>query len=729
MRLQNLAPSKIVLLAGVSLLAGPFAAHAQLTGQNKSPDGNGVATITGQSAQMVVETVTAKDKSGKTILGLTKDDFVLTEDGVVQKIGFAEYQHLPEDATPLPPQPAGSEDIKIYNRLAHTQIATETPGEVRYKDKRLMALYFDMTTMPPTDQMRALAAAEKFVRQNMTTADLVSIMRYQGSSVDVLQDFTDDRNKILSILETLVVGEGQGDTDVTNDSSAADTGAAFGQDSGEFNIFTTDRQLSALQTAAQMLAHLNEKKLLVYFASGLNLNGLDNQAQLKATEDAAIKAGVVFWALDARGLVATPPMGDATRGSPGGQAMYTGASAGAVVSSLQRSQDTLYALANDTGGKAFLDNNDLAQGLVQAQHSVSDYYILEYYTSNHTLDGKFRKIKVTLANNTEAKLDFRQGYYAGKQYGQFNGADKERQLEDALMQQDPVTDLTIGLEVNYFQLNGAEYYVPVMVKIPGSELVLAKKRGASEAVIDFVGEIKDDYGGTTETNIREHVPAKLSDQTAEQLAKVPVEYSSGYTLLPGKHTIKVLARDDQTGHIGTFQTSFIIPNLNKVTDRVAISSVVLSSQRVNMNDAIYNATKGKEQAKNNAADPLVQNGMKLIPSVTRVFNKGQNLYVYLQAYQPPPAGSASPSGAAAGGTPGGPQPLIGFVTLYQGGKKVFETQPEEVTPPPSRLNAAPLNFTIDLSQLSAGKYDCQVTVLNPGDKKSAFWQAPIMITQ
>ncbi len=68
-----------------------------------------------------------------------------------------------------------------------------------------------MTAMPPTDQMRAEIAAEKFVRQNMTEADLVSIMRYNGASVDILQDFTGDRNRILSILETLVVGEGQGD--------------------------------------------------------------------------------------------------------------------------------------------------------------------------------------------------------------------------------------------------------------------------------------------------------------------------------------------------------------------------------------------------------------------------------------------------------------------------------------------------------------------------------------
>ncbi len=119
-----------------------------------------------------------------------------------------------------------------------------------------------MSAMPPQDQMRALAAAaEHFVRKQMTAADLISILRFNGGSVDVLQDFTADRNRLLSILETLVVGEGQGSADSIDDASSADTGAAFGQDDSEFNIFNTDRQLSALQTTAKMLEQMSEKKV------------------------------------------------------------------------------------------------------------------------------------------------------------------------------------------------------------------------------------------------------------------------------------------------------------------------------------------------------------------------------------------------------------------------------------------------------------------------------------
>ena len=159
---------------------------------------------------------------------------------------------------------------------------------------------------------------------------------------------------LLSILGTMAVGEGQGFDESTSDASTPDTGAAFGQDDSEFNIFNTDRQLSALQTAATMLGQLNEKKMLIYFASGLRLNGLNNQAQLHATVNAAIRAGVSFWPIDARGLVASAPLGDATQGSPGGIGMYSGTAALATTSNFQQSQDTLYSLASDTGGKALV---------------------------------------------------------------------------------------------------------------------------------------------------------------------------------------------------------------------------------------------------------------------------------------------------------------------------------------------------------------------------------------
>jgi VWFA-related protein len=692
----------------VVMLFWVLAANAQQIGQNARPKENGTSQIS-VNTQLVVEAVVVKDKKGTPIEGLTRKDFTVTEDGVPQAIAFFDHQKLPEAPNDSPPR-SGSDNVTIFHKLARTQISPESPGDVRYKDRRLLALYFDMTAMPPADQARALGAAKKFVQTQMTSADLISIMRYEGGSVEVLQDFTDDRNRLLSILETMIVGEDQAWEESPDDASTSDTGAAFGQDDSEFNTFNNDRQLSALQTAAKMLGQLNEKKSLIYFAGGLRLHGLDNQAQLHATIDDAIRAGVSFWPIDARGLVAEAPLGDATQGSPGSIGMYSGVAALAVTNNLQQSQDTLYTLAADTGGKALLDYNDLTTGIVQAEKAVSSYYIIGYYTTNIAQDGKFRRVKISLSEGIPANLDYRQGYYAGKQFAKFTTADKERQLEDALMLHDPVTELTIAMEIDYFQLNRAEYFVPIVVKIPGRELALAKRRGAEHTLLDFIGEIKDDYGYTV-TNLRDKVNIKLSDATASELSKRPIQYDTGFTLLPGKYTIKFLARDDETGRIGTYQTTFVIPNLNKEEKRIPISSVVLSSQRIDLKDALFNAVKGKDKAE--STNPLVQNGQKLIPSVTRVFSKNRDMYVYLQAYE---------QGALSA------QPLVAFAGFYREQMKVLETQPIELSSGlENRLKTMFLSFSVALHQLPPGEYDCQVTVLDPTGRRAAFWRAPITV--
>ena len=703
----NLPHIAAAFLAGALLLA------AQQVGRNARPGAQATATFQ-TGTQLVIETVTIKDKGGKPVEGLTAKDFTVTEDGAPQTIKVFDFQKF-EDA---PAQPASAQvpaRAEPFAKLTRTQIAPEPTGQFRYRDHRLLALYFDMTAMPVPDQIRALSAAQKFVRTQMTPADLVSVMQFASGYVQVVQDFTGDRELLLRVIETLIVGEDENAITDPNDASSSDSGAAFGQNDAEFNIFFTDRQLSALQTATAMLGRLSEKKSLIYFASGLRLNGTNNQAQLHATINAAVRSGVTLWPVDARGLVAQAPLGDASRGSPGGNGQYSGASALALTSNLQRTQDTLWTLGADTGGKALLDYNDLSMGIVQAQTAYSSYYIIGYYTSNANLDGKFRRIKIALNTGLAGNLDYRQGYFAGKQFAKFTTVDKERQLEDALMLQDPVTELTIAMEIDYFQLNRSEYFVPITVKIPGSELALARKGGAEHTLIDFIGEIRDEFG-TAMSNVRDKYDIKISDSTAAELATRPIEYDTGFTLLPAKYKIKFLARDAETGRIGTFESSFVVPNLNKEEQRIPISSVVLSSQRTDMREALF--TSGKEKGQQaQLVSPLVQDGRKLVPSVTRVFSTKKEMYVYLQAYEQ--------------GLPA-IDPLLAFVTFYRGNQKAFETAPVQVTEGlDSRVRTVPtvpLKFNFSLEKLPPGEYDCQITVLDPKTQKAAFWRTPVMLT-
>jgi hypothetical protein len=171
-------------------------------------------------------------------------------------------------------------------------------------------------------------------------------------------------------------------------------------------------------------------------------------------------------------------MGDASQGSPGGQSMYTGASAQAITSNFQQSQDTLFALAGDTGGKAFLDNNDLSRGIVQAQESISELLHHRLLHDQHRSQRQIPPHPHFAGEQSGSQARLSPGLLRDKEFAKFNDVDRERQLEDALMLEDPITDLTIAMEIDYFQLNRAEYFVPIIVKIPGRELALAKRGGA-----------------------------------------------------------------------------------------------------------------------------------------------------------------------------------------------------------------------------------------------------------
>jgi hypothetical protein len=171
-------------------------------------------------------------------------------------------------------------------------------------------------------------------------------------------------------------------------------------------------------------------------------------------------------------------------------------------------------------------------------------------------------------------------------------------------------------------------------------------------------------------------------------------------LLPGKYGVRIQVRDAATGRTGTFQTSLTIPNLNRELDRIPISTVVLGSRYVRLGDDVPNN-----------ANPLVHDGLKLIPSVTRVFSKAQDMYVFLQAYEHDATTV---------------QPLVAVVALYRGDTKAFETAPLSVTDSlEGRAKAVSLRFSIPLGDLATGRYDCEVTVRDPDGQKVTAWRAPV----
>ncbi len=109
--------------------------------------------------------------------------------------------------------------------------------------------------------------------------------------------------------------------------------------------------------------------------------------------------------------------------------------------------------------------------------------------------------------------------------------------------------------------------------------------------------------------------------------------------------------------MGTFETKFTIPDLTTEPRFLPISSVVLSNQREKLDAAVATAERDRRLL---TSDPLVQDGVKLIPSVTRVFKKDQDMYVYLEAYEP---------------TAETTQPLVATVSFYRGKIEGFRDRP------------------------------------------------------
>ena len=203
---------------------------------------------------------------------------------------------------------------------------------------------------------------------------------------------------------------------------------------------------------------------------------------------------------------------------------------------------------------------------------------------------------------------------------------------------------------------------------------------------------------------------KLTDENAAQLAQRHVEYDTGVTLPPGDYNLRFLARENENGKMGTFEMKFNVPDLSKQTSAVRMSSVVWSNQREPLSASIGNAGGNKKLLNEH---PLVENGQKLIPDITRVFRRDQKLYVYFEVYDP--GTEATPSVSAE-------------LMMFRGKSKAFESAPVHVTKAKSgHPNTLAMEFEMPLANIPPGQYTCQVSVIDEQARKFGFARAPLVV--
>jgi VWFA-related protein len=648
------------------------------------------------SRDLISVDVVVRDKSGAVVRNLTAGDFEVKEDGKVQQVtsfSFEEIANTPVSTIETAELLGGvaaklkagaSTGADAAKAAAAPEPAAPTPMTAEaLAGRRLITLVFDTSSMQPEDVQRAVESAQKYVHEKMSAADMVAVTTV-GTTLSVLTDFTADRAKVDTALGTLAFTNGLATeapaaaTLATDETAATATDETIA-DAAELDMFNNDVRLRALRTLAEALSGIEQKKSIIYFSAGMQRSGQDNQVELRSAINAAVRANVSFYPIDVRGLQAVVPGGDARQASGRGQAMFSGRGMQQQFAELASSQDTLTSLAADTGGRAFTDSNDFGEAFARVQRDMSAYYLLGYSTSNPTKDGNFRRIQVRVKRDGY-RVESRSGYYAERDFTHTSRNDREFQLQEQMFSAVSATDLPVLVSAGWFRLSADKYYVPVAVTVPGSAIPVAN---ATDPVsLDVLGMLLDEQGRPV-GRFRETL--KLPPGTGSTLAGKQVLYQSGVTLPPGRFSVKVVARENTTGRIGTFQAAITVPELK--TAPMKVSSVVLSTQ-------LEAAPKGKTD------NPLVRDGLQLVPNLTHVVGKDQKLFFYYEVYEP---------GVENGGAP----QLRTSLAFYRGKVKVLETPAVErmQIDAPDR-KAALFQFELPAESFKPGLYTCQINIID-----------------
>src|SRR5579864_806694 len=706
----------LAALAASSLVAAPISAQGsrpQVIPVNprqgpaapptNKPVPGGKATIR-STVNLVEIDVQVTNRDGKPVKGLTQEQFSVTEDGKPQKISTFEYNDIERVET------AGKgEEAPITVPLGTVTAPEEIKSVVR--DHRMIVMFFDLTSLQAEDLLRSTRAAQKYLQEQMTPADLVAVVAF-GNTLKIVANFTNDRELLKQSVDALVPGHEAALAQLADAATAAngetavteDTGAAFTADDTEFNIFNTDRKLAAVEALCEVLEGIPGKKSIIQFTSGITQTGEENRSELIAATNSANRSNVSIYSVDSRGLLTATPGGDASTGASGGNAMFTGATVVSQSQSRQDSRDTLATLAGDTGGRTFFDTGDFGKVFQSVQNDTSGYYLVGYYSANAATDGSWRRVHVKIDNLPGgAHVRAREGYYAPKNFGVFTTEDRERQIDEAFKSDTPEVDLPVAVETSEFRLNAYQVFVPISAKLAPSALQWAQKRGSRETAFDFAAEVRDAKSNRVVGALRDTITVKIDKEHFQDIQQHALVYQGGIILAPGEYKLKFLARENESGRIGTFEQNLSLapPRF----DRLQLSSLLLSSQVEALQNAAQIKTQAYAQDAKLKSSPLDLGGERIIPSVTRVFTGDQTLYVFFQAYAPQ---SADANLLRAG------------LVFFRNGLRLSDTPMVSPTEYDEKTRTASFRLSLPLASLGAGRYTVQAVVVDAGTSYAAF---------
>ena len=692
-----------VSLTAILALTAPMLVCAQQQGQAQPGEQSGF--VLKVNSDLVLTNVVVRDKrTGEIVRGLTEKNFSIEEDGKPQQIGSFDFENVDKATALNEATVSGISPSGIFS--AKTGVVTQN----ELHNRRLIVLFFDNTTMQPEDLERAQVAARNYINHQMQPADLVAVVSL-GNALTLNQDFTANKQLLLNAVNGYSSTEEPGfELGATGTTNQVEDATAFTADESDYNDINTDRELFAIEEIAKSLAYINEKKSLLYFSGGIQRNGIENQASLNSAVNAAVRGNLSIYSVDARGLQAISPLGDVTTGSLRGTGAYNGAAVQINFDTNFNTQEVMATLSDDTGGKAFFDSNDFSPAFERIQQDSSAYYVLGFFSTDTRRDGRYRRLTIKV-DRSGVKLEYRPGYYAPADYRHSTKEEREQELQDELASGLPSTDVAIYLQALYFRLSATRYFVPVSLVVPGSQIPFVKGGDRDKATLDIIGQVKDAAGHDV-GEVRQTV--KLSIDESQQVRQKNVQYTTSFTLPPGTYQLKFVVRENETGHMGSFDAEIHVPDLSKAP--LKMSSVVLASQRTPV---------GKK-----SDNLLVRDGEEFVPNLPHVFLQDQPLHLLYEVYDPGHS-MAGKNPAEAVNTPSTPHAtahVFTSVEFLRGNTIAYETPLVQATETnvPAR-NAIAFQFDVPLADLTPGAYICQVNVIDDAGGSYSFPRTAVLI--
>ncbi len=557
----------------------PTAGPVSAAGQNEEVSSRDTPTTFKVRVNLVLVRVVVRDRQGKIISNLKKEDFQLYDNRKPQTISSFSVE-TPEKRTAFAVASTAAE--------AASSSADVTGGKAVVLPQRFVSMVFDDVHLSMEDATFVRDSATRFFGA-LAASDRVSLNTTSGQ---LTQDFTDDHEKLskalLGILPHPLTGQSFHDCPdvsyyqadlIANKSDVQALGVAT-EDALQCAFNGDNTMRAEAQSLAQSAAyravsqgdseteyayrHLEDvvrrlsgmpgQRVLVLVSPGF----ISSTLQLEASEmvDRATRANIVINTIDARGLY-TPDVGGDIADPPHDTFRTAGYKTSYRVAAQLAQEDVLAQLADGTGGKFFHNRNDVDEAMREAGAAPAISYLLGFSPQNLKIDGRFHALKVALTSKEKFDVQARHGYFAPKTVADPAEATKQ-EMQEALFSQEEIRDLPVELQTQFFKKDEAQARLAVLTHFDVKNIRFQKLKGRNNDQLTIVTGIFDENGNFV-TGLSKVVEMNLLDTTYTRLSRSGFTVKTSFDVKPGTYLVRLVVRDAVGAQMAARNGAVVIP--------------------------------------------------------------------------------------------------------------------------------------------------------------------------